>query len=245
MEKSTSLAGPLYSSKVSSRTKQERKDLFVDRPRERLERVGLESLSDAELVALLVRTGTHHVDALSLSQNLLAQVGGLHGLAELSLAELAAKPGLGIAKSASLLAAREVGCRLAESRLDRGTAIESPEDVHRHFSQRMRWCHQEHFMVLLLDGRNCVMRQSRISQGTLNASLVHPREVFRCAVREAAAALILVHNHPSGDPTPSHEDLEITDRLVEAGRVLGIRVLDHVVIAEARFYSFRERGQLA
>ena len=100
-------------------------------------------------------------------------------------------------------------------------------------------------MVLLLDGRNCVMRQSRISQGTLNASLVHPREVFRCAVREAAAALVLVHNHPSGDPTPSREDLEITDRLVEAGRVLGIRVLDHVVIAEGRFYSFRERGQLA
>ena len=99
-------------------------------------------------------------------------------------------------------------------------------------------------MVLLLDGRNCVMRQSRISQGTLNASLVHPREVFRCAVREAAAALVLVHNHPSGDPKPSREDLEITDRLVEAGRVLGIRVLDHVVVAEGRFYSFREHGQL-
>ncbi len=99
-------------------------------------------------------------------------------------------------------------------------------------------------MVLLLDGRNRVMRQSRVSQGTLNASLVHPREVFRSAVREAAAALVLVHNHPSGDPTPSREDLEITDRLVEAGGVLGIRVLDHVVIADGRFYSFRERGQL-
>ena len=245
MKNSTPLSEPLYFPKGSPRAKQRSKDSRPDQPRERLERVGAESLSDAELVALLVRTGTHAADALSLSQKLLVEVGGLHGLAELSLAELAVKPGLGLAKSASILAAGEVGRRLAESRLDRGTAIGSPEDVYRHFSQRMRRCHQEHFMVLLLDGRNRVMRQSRVSQGTLNASLVHPREVFRSAVREAAAALVLVHNHPSGDPTPSREDLEITDRLVEAGGVLGIRVLDHVVIAEGRFYSFRERGQLA
>ena len=123
--------------------------------------------------------------------------------------------------------------------------IRSPDDVYGHFAQRMRWHQQENFMVLLLDGRNRLIRESRVSQGTLNASLVHPREVFRSAVREAAASLVLVHNHPSGDPAPSAEDLEVTDRLVEAGRVLGIRILDHVVVAHQCYFSFREEGRLA
>ncbi|MFP6638924.1 MAG: DNA repair protein RadC [Myxococcota bacterium] len=222
----------------------ELKSRVQDGPRERLERLGPESLSDAELTALLIRTGTRDHDALSLSCRLLASAGGLVGLAELSLGQLTAQPGLGVAKSASLLAAREFGRRMAGRRLQRGATIRGPEDIHRHFDHRMRHRRQEHFMVLMLDGRHRVMRESQVSQGTLNASLVHPREVFRSAVRESAAALVLVHNHPSGDPTPSGEDFEVTRRLVEAGELLGIRVVDHVVVAERGFYSFREHGEL-
>ncbi len=122
--------------------------------------------------------------------------------------------------------------------------IRSAEDVYEHFAQRMRWHQQEEFAVLLLDGRNRVIRESIISQGTLNASLVHPREVFRSAVREAAASLVLVHNHPSGDPAPSAEDRRVTRRLVEAGKVVGIRIVDHVVVADQGYYSFREEGGL-
>lgn len=215
-----------------------------DGPRERLERLGPECLSDAELTALLIRTGTRDHDALTLSRRLLQSAGGLTGLAELSLSQLAAQPGLGTVKSASVLAAGELGRRLAGRRLERGAVIRAPEDIYRHFDHRMRYRHQELFVVLLLDGRHRVIRESQISQGTLNASLVHPREVFRAAVRESAAALVLVHNHPSGDPTPSAEDFEVTRRLVEVGELLGIRVMDHVVIAERGFYSFREQGQL-
>lgn len=216
-----------------------------DGPRERLRRLGLEALSDAELVALIVRTGTRETDAFALSRSLLSEAGGLCGLAGLSLDELSARRGMGFAKSASLLASRELGCRLAQSRLETGTLIRSPADVCGHFAQRMRWLQRENFMVLLLDGRNRVIRESRISEGTLNASLVHPREVFRFAIKEGAASLVLVHNHPSGDPEPSAEDLEVTDRLAEAGRLLGIRVLDHVVVADRQFYSFREAGRLS
>lgn len=218
--------------------------LCMDGPRERLEHIGLSFLSDAELLALIVRTGTRDADAMMLSRSLLSDVGGLVGLSEISLRELSAHRGMGPAKSASVLASRELGRRLAESRLERGARIRSADDVYGHFVQRMRWRQQEEFAVLLLDGRNQVIRESVISKGTLNASLVHPREVFRSAVREAAASLVLVHNHPSGDPAPSGEDLRVTRRLVEAGQVVGIRVLDHVVIADQGYYSFREEGEL-
>jgi len=209
-----------------------------------LGRLGIDSLSDAELIALILRTGTRDTDAMALSLSLLSDAGGLFGLAELSLDELSARRGMGFAKSASVLASRELGRRLAESRLERGAMIRSAEDVYRHFSQQMRWHNQEKFAVLLLDGRSRVIRESMISQGTLNASLVHPREVFRSAVREAAASLVLVHNHPSGDPEPSAEDRRVTRRLVEAGKVVGIRVLDHVVVADQGYYSFREEDGL-
>ena len=152
--------------------------------------------------------------------------------------------GVGPAKAATLLAALEIGRRLAERRLDTGDAIRGPQDVFRHFHARLRDAPHEQFHLLLLDGRHRLLRETMASRGTLTASLVHPREVFRAAVQAAAAAIVLVHNHPSGDPSPSPEDAEVTRRLVAAGQVVGIQVLDHVIVADEGFHSFKENGGL-
>ena len=133
---------------------------------------------------------------------------------------------------------------MASRELKKGDLIRNARDVHQHFHQRMRGQRKEQFMVLLLDGRNRVMSESQISKGTLTASLVHPREVFRSAIRAAAAGIVLVHNHPSGDPSPSREDLSVTRRLMDAGKVVGIPIIDHVVVAEHGFHSFQENGDM-
>jgi DNA repair protein RadC len=143
-----------------------------------------------------------------------------------------------------LVAACEIGRRLSTRRLDVGARIHGPADVHAHFFEWLRSCEREQFHAILLDGRHRVMGDVLVSQGTLTASLVHPREVFRSAIRRSAAALVLVHNHPSGDPTPSAEDRRVTERLVQAGELLGIRVIDHVVVAERGYRSFSEDGAL-
>jgi DNA repair protein RadC len=171
--------------------------------------------------------------------------GGLASLGAASQEELRAVRGVGPAKSASLIAAVELGRRMASRELKKGDLIRGARDVHRHFHQRMRGQRKEEFMVLLLDGRNRVMSESQISKGTLTASLVHPREVFRPAIRAAAAGIVLVHNHPSGDPSPSREDLSVTRRLMDAGKVVGIPIIDHVVVAEHGFHSFQENGDMA
>lgn len=221
-----------------------RAESFADQPRERFDRLGIEPLADRELLALVLRTGTKQSSALEVSQSLLAECGGLEALASCSPSRLRLFPGVGPAKLASLAASVEIGRRLATRTLQRGDRVSSPEDVHRHFIQRMRRMLKEHFVVLMLDGRNRVVGESQISQGTLTASLVHPREVFRPAVSAAAAAIVLVHNHPSGDPSPSAEDQRVTQRLVEAGEIVGIRVVDHVVVAEGGFYSFQENDKI-
>jgi DNA repair protein RadC len=213
-----------------------------DRPRERLENVGAEALSDAELLALLLRTGGSGEDAREVAARLLARCRGLAGLARTGARELAEIRGIGPAKSASLLAAIELSRRLATRRLTAGSAIRGPDDVYRHFHPVLRDAVHERFVVVLLDGRHRVLRHEVVSQGTLTASLVHPREVFRPALREGAAALVLVHNHPSGDPTPSREDREVTERLARAGELLGVRILDHVIVAERGYCSLREDG---
>jgi DNA repair protein RadC len=216
----------------------------TDGPRERLDALGPPALSDAELLALLLRTGAPGQTALGLASDLLARHDGVAGLARAAPAELRQTAGVGPAKSASLLAALELGRRLATRRLRTGDAIQGPADVYRHFHARLRDTPHERFLVLLLDGRHRVLREVTASQGTLTASLVHPREVFRPALREAAAAVILVHNHPSGDPTPSREDHEVTERLVEVGEILGVPVLDHVIVAERGYVSLRQDGEL-
>jgi DNA repair protein RadC len=215
-----------------------------DLPRERLRSLGSEALSDAELVALLLRTGGGGRDAVATARLLLERSQGLLGLARFSRFERHGIPGLGPAKCASLAAAVELGRRLQGRRLRAGERIRGPAEIHLHFHPRLRDCERERFLAILLDSRHRVLREVTISQGTLTASLVHPREVFRAAVRESAAALVLVHNHPSGDPTPSGEDREVTRRLCEAGRIVGIRVLDHVVVAERGYFSFCEAGEM-
>jgi DNA repair protein RadC len=220
----------------------EHSSLRPEGPRERLWARGVDALSAAELIALLLRTGTRGRDAVDVARDLLTRLGGLDRLESAPASEIGAIAGIGDAKASSVVAAFELGRRCAASRLPEGAALRSPVDVFRRFAARLRRLAHERFVVVMLDGRHRVLGEEVVSQGTLTASLVHPREVFRPALRASAAALILVHNHPSGDPTPSAEDRSVTRRLAHAGEILGVHVLDHVVVAERGYTSLREEG---
>lgn len=220
------------------------KDLPLhERPRERLLSSGPPALSDAELLAILLRTGTNRETAVQMAEKILLEFGGLQELPRRTVDELTALKGLGQAKAVTLLAAMELAVRLA-SRRRAAVPISSPADVAGLVMEEMRNYRREHFRVVMLDVKNKVLGTEEISIGSLNTSLVHPREVFRPAVLKSCAGIILVHNHPSGDPTPSGEDLEVTRRLCDAGKLMGIEVLDHVVIGDGKFFSFREKGLL-
>ena len=220
-------------------------DRVSERPRERLGREGAESLALVELLALVLQTGGRERGAERLGRLLVDRFGSLDALARAGTAELCAVPGLGPAKVAALRAAFELGARLARTRLEPGEKLHSPEQVAAHFGARMRRYRQEIFVVLLLDSRHRLIGEVEVSRGSLNQSLVHPREVFAPALRESAAAILLVHNHPSGDSQPSREDREVTERLAKAGEILGIRVVDHIVIGGFEFTSFARTGQLS
>jgi len=220
-----------------------------ERPRERLLKLGAERLSDEELVAILLRTGVRGSSALDLARRLLqfceekSEGNRLRYLLSLRAGDLRRQiPGLGAAKLSQLLAALQLGQRAAVAERPRRVELNNPRAVFEYLAPRMSHLDHEQFQVILLNAKNNVLDVESISEGTLTASLVHPREVFKPAIRRAAHAVILVHNHPSGDPTPSREDREITRRLAESGRILGIEVLDHLVIGDGRFVSFRERG---
>jgi len=213
------------------------------RPRERFARAGAAALSDVEVLALVLGTGHPRLgDASELARTLLARFRGLRGVVTAGRGELAAMAGVGPAPAAALLAAGELARRLASAPLEEGTRIASSQDVYDHFGPLLADEKREMFYALLLDGRNRVLLKVRISEGSLGASLVHPREAFRPAVREAAAAVLFIHNHPSGDPTPSREDRATTERLRRVGELLGIPVLDHVVVGRAGYYSFADSG---
>lgn len=213
-------------------------------PGDRLQRDGPRHLSDVDLLALVLRSGDRSHEAWARAHRLLALSGGLASLAELSVGELEAKSGVGSGEAMRLASALELGRRVASVPIVRGEPIGSPADVHRHFAPLLRGRRQESFQVLLLDARHRLESVIEVSVGTLTASLVHPREVFREAVRRTAAAIVLVHHHPSGDPTPSPEDRSVTERLCAAGVLLGIRVVDHVILGGDRFFSFQEAGHL-
>ncbi len=215
-----------------------------ERPRERLRLEGAERLSLAELLALVLRTGAPGQSALAVAGALVRGFETLDGIARAGDAELLAVPGLGRAKLAALRAALELGARHACSPLRPGTRLDSPERVFEHFRPRLRRLRQEVFFALLLDSRHRLIREVEVSRGSLNQSLVHPREVFSPALRESAAALVVVHNHPSGDPEPSREDAEVTRRLAQAGDILGVRLVDHLVIGADDFRSFARMGLL-
>ncbi len=215
-----------------------------DRPREKLARVGAAALGDNELVALVLGHGTSRADALTLANALLACAGGVRGLARAGLAQVLAVPGVGAAHAARMLAAIELGRRAVLQPRDARARFNAPDDLARFLVPQFGWRPVEHFGALLLDGRNRLLRTAVVSVGTLDASVIHPRDIFREAALEIAAGVVLFHNHPSGDPTPSPEDVLITQRMVHAGVVMGIEVLDHLVLAETTYFSFRENRQL-
>jgi DNA repair protein RadC len=222
------------------------KDLpLEERPRERLQRHGAQVLSDAELLAVLIRTGTRSESAIVLAQRILKGDGGKSGLAyvvDSSVEELSKIKGIGTAKAVQLKAAVELGRRISAYNRGQQVTITTPLDVKDLLMEEMRFLEREHFKTILLNIKNHVISIEDISIGSLNSSIVHPREVFKPAIRRSSASIILVHNHPSGDPTPSKEDIEVTSKLVEAGKILGINVLDHVIIGDNSFISLKEKG---
>jgi len=217
-----------------------------ERPREKLQKQGADTLSEAELLALIIRTGDHasRQSAIDLGRNMLQTFGDLRKLSTATFGELCRVKGAGPAKAASILAALTLANRVQTERLENLERFTSPLQIFNHFHYRFRDRRKEYFLILLLDGKNRIIREEQVSEGSLNQSIVHPREVFKPAVKESAAAIILVHNHPSGDPSPSREDREITRRLKEGGDLLGIRVLDHIIIGDGSYLSFVEQGLL-
>jgi DNA repair protein RadC len=213
-----------------------------ERPRERLQRYGAQALSTAELLAIVLRTGTKERSAIGLAEHLLSVHGGLRGVANASVDELALVKGLGPVKGVQIAACVELGRRLAAHTDDSRPCIRTPEDVAHLLMPKLRDARKENFVALLMDTKNRVVKEVIVSVGTLDASIVHPREVFKDAVASSAAAVIVAHNHPSGDPTPSPEDRQVTARLCEAGRVMGIEVLDHVVVGDGRWVSLKQLG---
>lgn len=216
-----------------------------ERPRERLTRLGAPALSAVELLALVLGSGTGGRSSLQLAQEILAQSGGsLRRIAADPVTTLTAVPGVGPARAAVLHAALELGRRLAAERRDEGVPIRSPREVYHAFAPRLEDLHVEEFHVAILDSQHRMERDVTVTRGLLNSSLVHPREVFREAIAARAASIILVHNHPSGDPTPSADDRVVTEQLVAAGRLLDIPVHDHVIVGRGRYASFAEAGLL-
>jgi DNA repair protein RadC len=216
--------------------------MSTDRPRERLAMLGAKSLSNAELIAILLRSGVKGRNVVQLAQDLLAEFGGLAGLHRAGYSDLKMRKGIGPAKAAQLKAATELGRRMSGATPEDRQLIQSPEDAAGLLLYEMGALEQEHLRVLLLDTRNRLMRIVEVYRGSLNASMVRVGEVLRDAVRENAAALIVVHNHPSGDPTPSPEDIALTRTIVDAGNLLDIEVLDHLVIGKGRFISLKAKG---
>jgi len=212
-----------------------------ERPRERLLKYGSGNLSDARLLAIILRTGGGGETAVSLAMEILNSFGNLRKIGNASLNELASFKGVGNAKAAQILAAFELGRRLLGETHNKYPVFSSGRDVYLYYRQFFDNRKKEVFRSALLDAKNRMFRDCRISEGTLTNSLIHPREAFRDAIRESAASIIFVHNHPSGDPTPSHEDIAITERLADVGEIVGIKVLDHVIIGDGKYTSMMEK----
>jgi len=213
-----------------------------DRPRERLIKEGPSSLSTQELLAIVLRTGTKNESVLQISNQLLHKFDGLRLLMNASIEEISNINGIGEAKATQLLAAFELGKRINRLQFEERFVIKSPEDCAKFMMDEMRFLEQEHFICLYLNTKNQIIARETIFKGSLNASIVHPREVFKEAFRRSASSIICLHNHPSGDPTPSREDIEVTKRLVECGKIIGIELLDHIIIGEHKYISLKEKG---
>lgn len=213
-----------------------------ERPREKMIQSGPAALSNAELLAILIRTGTRELSALDLANRILALSDeGLQHLGSCTTEDLAVVSGIGPSKACQILAGVELGKRLARARLMNPRVLNHPREVAAFLVEDMKDLRQEWFRILLLNNRKQVLGYETVSVGTLNASLVHPRDVFEKAIRRNAASILLVHNHPSGNPRPSEEDRSLTGRLVQAGALMGIEVVDHVIVGNGNYYSFKEQ----
>ncbi|WDF04101.1 RadC family protein [Shouchella hunanensis] len=214
-----------------------------ERPRERFLREGAKALSNQEILAIMLRSGTKQYSALQVAAQLLSTYKTLTALSESSLEEMRLIKGIGVTKAIELAAAMELGKRINREGKGQKRVIASPDDAVQIVADDLIGIHQEHFVVLYLNTKNYVIKQKTVFIGSLNASIVHPREVFKEALRTSSAAVICLHNHPSGDPSPSPEDISVTKRLNEAGRILGISLLDHIIIGdETHYVSLKERG---
>ena len=213
-----------------------------ERPRERLQKFGAEALSAQELLALVIGRGIPKKSVMNIAQELLTKFGNIKAISQATIEELSQIKGIGLAKAAQIKACFELGRREELEPELKNFDIKDPETVVKAIRAGIKDKAKEHFKLILLNPRNKIVGISTISIGTLNASLVHPREVFKDAIKHSAASIVLAHNHPSGDPDPSEDDLTITKRLVEAGRILGIEVIDHIIIVKNGFFSFKEKG---
>ncbi len=214
-----------------------------ERPRERLQRLGADALSSQELLALIIGRGIPKRSVMTIAQELLTRFGNVKAIGEATLEELTQIKGIGVAKAVQIKASFELGKR--EDLEPDGLPpydIRNPEAVVKAVGASIKEKAKEHFKLILLNNRNRIICTSTVSVGTLNTSLVHPREVFKDAILHSAASVVLAHNHPSGDPEPSEDDMKITRKLVDSGKILGIEVLDHIIIGKNSFCSFREKG---
>ncbi len=212
-----------------------------ERPRERLVRNGPESLSNAELLAIILRTGSREENVVSMSSRILSE----YSIKQLSLANikrLMQIHGIGEAKASQISAVFELARRLETFVEEPKRKVRSPKDVYTLMYPKMREQKKEKFITLYLDTKNQILKEETVSIGSLNASIVHPREVFKSALMESSASVIMIHNHPSGDPSPSREDIMVTEKLVEGGKLLGIDVLDHIIIGDGRYVSLKDEG---
>lgn len=215
-----------------------------ERPRERLLKHGAEHLTDAQLLAIILRTGGGGKSALDLAMEILTGFDNLRGIEHAARGEFSRFKGMGDAKVAQLKAAFELGRRLLEEPAKRGPAFSSSRDVFAYYHQRLKYLKKEVFYCAMLDAKNRINKDCCVSEGTLTNSLIHPREAFKNAIKESAASVIFVHNHPSGDPSPSREDIIVTERLINAGEIVGIKVLDHVIIGDNTYTSMMEGGYI-
>lgn len=214
----------------------------ADRPRERLYHVGARELSLQELIAIVIGGGSKGAGALILALRLLNKFGDLLYLGRAGVDELRSVPGIGFARACQLAAAFELGKRFARQTHTGGSAVKNPKDIARIFMDEMKHYDREHFKAAFLNTKNQILRTVTVSIGSLNASIVHPREILKPAISASAASIILVHNHPTGDPAPSREDVEFTRRFAKCGELIGIELLDHVIIGADRYQSLKESG---
>lgn len=213
-----------------------------DRPRERLYHVGVGELSLQELIAIVVGGGSRGAGSLVLALRLLGEFDGLIALGRSSVDELCRVRGIGMARACQLVAAFELGKRFARQSRTNGSPVKSPADVARVFMDEMKHYDREHFKAAFLNTKNQIIKVVTVSIGSLNASIVHPREILKPAIAASAASIVLIHNHPTGDPTPSREDIEFTKRFAKCGELIGIELLDHIVIGSDRYQSLKEGG---